>query len=114
MPGEDSVTKGFCPLQAKGCDKINQVTVDMGTAKTELQLQGRTVARIDQKCSDMGSDLNEIKICLKGNGQEGLVSAVTRNTERGRFNFWFACLLIGSLVTAAIMLIANHLFKFGI
>ena len=111
MPGGEDKKLDYCPLQAKGCDKINQVTSDMSEAKEELKEQGKTIASMDQKINGIGADVSEIKIALKGNGREGLCDRVTRVEGKSKFNMWFSLLIIGGIVTALIIIGLTHLSK---
>ena len=111
MPGGEDKKLDYCPLQTKGCDKINQVTSDMSEAKDELKKQGERQIRMDEKIDNMGNNLYEIKVALKGNGREGLCDRVTRVEGKTKFNMWFSLLIIGGIVTALIIIGLTHLSR---
>ena len=109
MPDGETGKLEYCPLQAKGCDKVNNVENDMKEVKTELINQSKTISRIDLSTSGMNTTLKDIKKHLIGNGREGLFDRVTRVEGKTKFTMWFCLLIIAGIILAGI----NWLVKLG-
>lgn len=101
----------YCPLQDVGCKKVQEAVGDVGEASKELKKHGEAIIRIEEHVGTIDKNVGDIKKALMGNGREGLIERVKSVEGKSKFLMWFSYLLIGSTLTAIVIVLVNHLTK---